>query len=810
MENMKEVLKKTRKSRHKKSRAHKASNESDLNSDAISEILSKNCMNWMFSSPPTQSNSTEDASSPKINAFERMMAKKCEPLTQLSPEINGIKKKRKYTKKAKHNKLDADNEIDSEEPAHDENHEANKTANTMNMKSPVKGKILNGTVASTISDEIEKPLEEPITRKRNRAFDTPTQIVDSASKKRKTKVDKMLLDSNENSIETPVKCMVEPELDTPTNNSGRPRRSCAGKVNYELLISPDKISPDRKPLPRKSKARNKDDDSDFIETVIVDEESPDKHSKPKKLAPMFMKKLPKPTVDPAVKEARRNFLLSGLPEDLRNSIDKQKQFEDEILLNELIAFPTIAHVMQSSADNTATITEDSWSKSRVKISADDDDDECELLQLQRPLSRGMFTDCKADDAVSVTRDEIVAIEHETIKNIKEIVKELKENFVGFSTNRCYKQLHCKRQNAKREEIDADSSSEIDNGINNENSLFIDIFKPTKFDEFILNCNPVKDLQKFLLTWNDKDKSDDDYDSDASNSRQSSKTMNNFAVLSGRSGTGKTSSVYAVASDLNYQVIEINAGSRRSGKKMLQDLLEATQSHRVKNTLDNENSQESSCGDVSSGAKSIILIEDAELAFDSDDGFVSSIQQLINISKRPVVLTTNDRHCQHLQKFIQHNEIVFDGPKHAHHIAKYLSLLCLAANYQINAVAIEHLCALNGHDLRKTINEIEFFIRSDNAGANGGNLMELYRRPRREHWQKGQLNCANKGLSTVRFESSIVSCFAAMADERAESDEISYHQRDLMDEMAEFVSGRRCNMLEIQRDLAHGKQKLIDR
>lgn len=70
------------------------------------------------------------------------------------------------------------------------------------------------------------------------------------------------------------------------------------------------------------------------EILLVEEEETPKKTKGKrtvdenkkavKLAPIFLKKLPKPVVDPKVEEAKRNFLYSGLPEVLKKAIDKQK------------------------------------------------------------------------------------------------------------------------------------------------------------------------------------------------------------------------------------------------------------------------------------------------------------------------------------------------------------------------------------------------------------------------------------------------------------------------------------------------------
>lgn len=801
MENMKEVLKKARKAKHKKPRSHHEPDDSESQCDSISEILNQK---WKFSSPPATVNTEEEPISPKVDAFARMM-KKPEPLSQISPEINGVKKKkRKYTRKPKYNKLDGDNGNTSDISLIDENSEGLKSERNSNGTANGMMKFLNEGEGGTRAEQEtgaqeETQVQEATTKKRIRSAETSTDVVTSVCKKRKS--DKFVLDSNGNSHKTLTKEAPEQEVETPTYQSGRPRRSCAGKISYGLLVSPDKASSPEASQKRQTRSRKKADDEDAF---VVDDDSPEKEKRPRKLAPLFVKKVPKPAIDPVVKAARRTFLLSGLPEDMRNSIDKQRQYEDEIVFNDLIAFPSISHITQRRRDDGLNgITDAMWKQSRVQIKADDE----EWSGVRRcQLKRGMFTECSGDEAVSVISDEIRSVERAPIEDVKQIVKAMKQEFDNFPTNRCFKQLHSKLRNARGESPDSDENE------SDKNLLFVDIFKPNSFDEFLVNLKPIKELQKFLLSWSDK--TDNDYDSDDSSSRCSTPGTNNFAVLTGAGG-GKTSSVYALANSLNYQVIEINAGSRRSGKKMLQDLLEATQSHRVKDksgklftsSEETENSQESNC-DASPGAKSIILIEDAELVFEADDGFVSSIQQLISISKRPVLLTTNTRACQHLQKFIQQNEIAFERPKNVNHIGRYLSLLCLAANYQISAAAIEQLYVLNGHDLRRTINEIEFFIRSGNTRANGGDLMDLYRRPRREWSNKHQLNYGVNSLSAICFESSIVSSFAVMSRERADDGEVSYQQRQLTDEIDEYLAER--NAVDAQRDSAGGEQNLISR
>ena len=51
--------------------------------------------------------------------------------------------------------------------------------------------------------------------------------------------------------------------------------------------------------------------------------------------------------------------------------------------------------------------------------------------------------------------------------------------------------------------------------------------------------------------------------------------------SGPSGSGKTAAVFALAAELGFNVLEVNASSGRNGKAMLAKLHEATQSQQVR-------------------------------------------------------------------------------------------------------------------------------------------------------------------------------------------------------------------------------------
>jgi len=642
--------------------------------------------------------------------------------------------------------------------------------NSPDKKSPKKAPLSQKSEIENVMEPVEPVLKQT-------EDDTKlAPVFARKGRKPNNKIDTKL-DEQSNQIIEENNNTDQPEI----TQTGRPKRSCKSRIDYaQLFVSPDKQSPEKKAYIGKSKK------SDNEDVIIIDENSPVKKTKQNvKLAPLFVKKVPKPAIDPAILEARRNFLLSELPANLRAPIEKQRQFEEDILSNEMVAFPIISHITQLKEDYEECYDgETLHSKSKVRII--EKDEESPTMTKDMLMKCGLLTDCINEDYNNsvIKHNGLKREESKAIIDIKEAVREIKDTSGTFPVNRCFKQILSKLKSAKED----GEGNEI--GICNLNSSFVEIFKPTSFDEILIGLEPAKSLQEFLNTWNDKSGKHDNYESDDSSSRQSMRCLNNCVVLSGRNGSGKTSSVYALANDLNYEVIEINAGSRRTGKKILQDLLEATQSHRVeKNLMDDEPSLDNFQSDVVD-KKTIILIEDAELTFDNDDGFISSIQQLINISKRPVILTTNDSSCQHLQKFIQHNEIIYDSPKNS--VTKYLSLISIAtANYQIDETEIEYLYSSNRYDLRKTINEIEFFIRSESASVNSGSLMGLFCDTRNKNRLQKATQLAfhsRRDLSTLRSQSSIISdCSALLSCSQRvlESDEISYHQHNLMNEMANF-------------------------
>uniref|UniRef100_A0A182U602 AAA+ ATPase domain-containing protein n=1 Tax=Anopheles melas TaxID=34690 RepID=A0A182U602_9DIPT len=638
---------------------------------------------------------------------------------------------------------------------------------------------------------------------------------------------------------TPVVKEEEDKPSTPPSQpTSRPRRSCANRIKdysafeqyspakdepktttskKQPIVTPLKIINVQSPSAMKvvrSPSLRMFSSSGGVESTAGSASKPaattDWPSTPKsvKLAPLFARSSggkPKPPAeDPEKARARQLFLMSGIPEKMRQEREKRIAYEEHVL-NESPVFPLVSHVAQEAG--AESIRPVNFDRSCIKLRPEELDSPKRSSMKgsvkDRKIRFGMFTGASEDDfdealekcsqpidleeQEGVGRNGAVA-ELPEVGNVKEIVRDYKQRYPHFPVFRCYKQFRAiyqdhqqqqlQQQRQEQQEVrqapdDSVECIEPTYGCRNGELLFTEKYKPQTAEQILINFAPANLLTQFLSLWQEEGSSsafggkrsnegdyaflssnrdEDDFlvsnDSNSSSSTpggSSSSSLCNHVVLVGPSGCGKTSNVYAVANELNFNVLEINASSRRKGKIILQELLEATQSHLVRQKPERSNSTDglmvngrpkggggpgkkanglngmfrclerrpSFNETTGSGSKkrSLILIEDADIVFDQDDGFLGAINQLIATSKRPIVLTTTNPACGHMARYMARNNVIrYIAPGIAN-VAKFLSLLALVERIPIDQHDLGRLYAYNGKDMRKTLNELQFFIQS---------------------------------------------------------------------------------------------------
>uniref|UniRef100_A0A8B9LE45 ATPase family AAA domain containing 5a n=2 Tax=Astyanax mexicanus TaxID=7994 RepID=A0A8B9LE45_ASTMX len=130
----------------------------------------------------------------------------------------------------------------------------------------------------------------------------------------------------------------------------------------------------------------------------------------------------------------------------------------------------------------------------------------------------------------------------------------------------------------------------------EDVLWTEKYQPQHSNDVIGNTASVRKLHSWLKEWKLRadreertkqqeakqgDDSNDSWMGDNSGWLEDAEDLLcNTLLITGPAGVGKTAAVYACAQELGFKVFEVNCSSQRSGRQILSQLKEATQSHQV--------------------------------------------------------------------------------------------------------------------------------------------------------------------------------------------------------------------------------------
>uniref|UniRef100_A0A670IDG5 ATPase family AAA domain containing 5 n=1 Tax=Podarcis muralis TaxID=64176 RepID=A0A670IDG5_PODMU len=344
-------------------------------------------------------------------------------------------------------------------------------------------------------------------------------------------------------------------------------------------------------------------------------------------------------------KAKREFLMSGLPESLKRQIAK-KAAALEAYSSVNSCFRTVVHVQQkdcgclmwrlappssplltnlrevnSEVTDIAKLTFPLGEFSVLKTQPDSTDSPIVVVSIYKLIccyessyhfvfikltcSSLMFLNsidhqCEAvSTGTNADSDNRKATKR---KRKAEDHKSKRRKQIGKAEIKFPDQVPCEKQTGMENiipiiNLDETEDSELGSESNfaNEDVLWTEKYQPQHSNELVGNAAAVQKLHRWLCEWKKRADCEEDRTQKEAKSGKSFDNVDfkdekwdseeesvlcNTMLLIGPPGIGKTAAVYACAQELGFKIFEVNASCQRSGRQILSQLKEATQSHQV--------------------------------------------------------------------------------------------------------------------------------------------------------------------------------------------------------------------------------------
>jgi len=209
------------------------------------------------------------------------------------------------------------------------------------------------------------------------------------------------------------------------------------------------------------------------------------------------------------------------------------------------------------------------------------------------------------------------------------------------------------------------------------------YRPQTLDGVVGNPQAVNDLRNWANQWN------------------SGTPRNKAVVLMGPPGIGKTTSAEALARDMGWGIVEMNASDQRTADAIRSIALRGAYSDTFSDSGEFLSSTE--------GGRKLIVLDEADSLFGNvDRGAVPAIVELIRETRQPVVLIVNDFYALSRKSSAIKAEtlqITFKRPVPAS-IVKALRKIVTAEGIEADTEALSAIAANSNGDMRAAVRDLE--------------------------------------------------------------------------------------------------------
>ncbi len=161
------------------------------------------------------------------------------------------------------------------------------------------------------------------------------------------------------------------------------------------------------------------------------------------------------------------------------------------------------------------------------------------------------------------------------------------------------------------------------------------------------------------------------------------------LIYGQTGTCKTTSIYKIAEELDYEILELNASDFRT-KDQIESIM-------------GQASQQTSLFQ----RKKILLIDEVDCLSGTDDrGGASAIANIIKTSKFPIILTANDGYNDKIKDIKKLVTAIEFKPINSKDTTGIIKDICEKENIKFSEESLRKIAINSSGDLRAAINDLQ--------------------------------------------------------------------------------------------------------
>ena len=209
------------------------------------------------------------------------------------------------------------------------------------------------------------------------------------------------------------------------------------------------------------------------------------------------------------------------------------------------------------------------------------------------------------------------------------------------------------------------------------------YRPQTLDQVIGNPTAVNSLRAWARSW------------------EKGTPEVRVAILRGPPGVGKTTSAEALAREMGWSIVEMNASDQRTGK--------AIEDVALRGSMFETFADDGSFTRSSEGGRKLIVLDEADNFYgNSDKGAIPVVNALIKGTAQPVILIVNDFYELSRKSSAVNDstlQITFKKPQ-ASTIAKALYRIADAEGVEVDPEAMERIAMNANGDMRAAVRNLE--------------------------------------------------------------------------------------------------------